>query len=122
MVCCDGWPAMLNRWFGWLSLSSPVAGSAESVTSQALAACEESSHDEALLGSITVPQANTAAESCTPYVDDGDEVSTREVLEDSSGSNRKLGDFRVQICLAGVTLRPLYGGYWMVSGLRHYHY
>ena len=25
-ACPDHWPAMLNRWFGWLSSPEPVAG------------------------------------------------------------------------------------------------
>ena len=56
--------------------------------SQALAAYEESSDEEALLGAITVPQANTAAKSCLPCVDDGDEFSRCEVLGGSSVRNQ----------------------------------
>ena len=43
VVCCDDWPAMLNRWFGWLSSPAPVAGPTESVAEEELAACEEAS-------------------------------------------------------------------------------
>eukprot|EP01043_Picozoa_sp_COSAG02_P035342 COSAG02_NODE_2525_length_8606_cov_5.841895_7_plen_863_part_01 len=121
-ACSGHLPAMLNRWLGWLSSSEPVAGSAESGTSPALAACEESSHDEALLGTITVPQANTAAKSCPSCVDDGDEVSAREVLEGSSGSNQKLGNWQDgterRQCLFAV-LSDHKGGHRMVPCVRN---
>ena len=58
VACSDHWPAMPNRWFGWLSSPEPVAGSSEIVASHKYAGCEESSDEEALLGTIPVPQAN----------------------------------------------------------------
>ena len=83
---------MLNRWFGWLSSPEPVAGSSDVVSSNMSVGCEESSDEEALLGTLPVPQANMPAQSCSPCVHTGDEVSTRELLGDSSGNNWQLGN------------------------------
>lgn len=88
----DRWPAMLNRWLGWLSSLEPVPDPTELVTPQALAAREASSDEEALLGTHPVPRANNPAQSHSPCVHAGDEVPTWQVLADSSCSNRKLGN------------------------------
>ena len=69
---------MLDRWFGWLSSPAPVAGPTELVTSQALAACRESSDEEALLGTHPVPQGPIAAPGCLPCVDQAGEIDPRE--------------------------------------------
>ena len=47
-ACSDHWPAMLNRWFGWLSSPAPTVEPTTSVTEEELGACEASSDEEAL--------------------------------------------------------------------------
>ena len=55
----DHWLVMLNRWFGWLSSSEPVTGSAESLSSQVVVGVEEWTDEEQLFGSIMVPHVST---------------------------------------------------------------
>ena len=78
---------MLNRWFGWLSSPEPVAGSATVVSSDMSARCEESSDEEALLGTLPVPQGAMVAAACPPCMDQIGEIEPRKDEEcTSSGS------------------------------------
>jgi hypothetical protein len=111
-ACSDHWPAMLNRWFGWLSSPAPVAGPTESVTSQALVACKESSDEEALLGTHPVPHGYIAAADCLSCVDQAGKIYPREEEGGTSSGSENVSRHHTCDTRAPVLVRRAHRAQW----------